>query len=248
VRYVIHHDGVPVAETSVGSRRDLDLAAWRPLAGFESIRPTLETHWAMLRQDAAWEDPAWQAAVTPGMDLDDRLELRDEGGRRIATTSIMLHLRSGRSSALGAVIIPPRPQYRVAEVIAERALELTTPEGSRAVVVRVARPTLERDDWHGIDVWQGVAEITGLPGEPARVFGCSGSDAVQALLLTLQVVRGELRLAVADGAVITWLGTDDLGFPSVVGVGEPSIGELRWWRTRRRTREAREGGGAAEQP
>ena len=101
------------------------------------------------------------------------------------------------------------------DVIAERELELHTPDGTARVRVQLGRP-----------VRDGPAGAWGCPlrvAAPGRVLErvAYGPDAVEALLLALQMVRVELLhdLPRATGGRLTWLGQTDLRFPDVYPAG-----------------------------
>jgi hypothetical protein len=80
---------------------------------------------------------------------------------------------------------------------------------SRDIVVTIGQP--KSDPRFGGD-WSCVHQISGLGDEVTRTV--VGIDAIQALMLTFQMVAITLRhIQVTQGLRITWLDEEDLGLP-----------------------------------
>lgn len=98
---------------------------------------------------------------------------------------------------------------RLGEVIAERVLRLTHPDGAiETVAVRIGKPF----PVDGSHEWRCSYQIEGMGR--TKTFAISGIDSVQALLLTLQTIVSELEhIAQREGGVFSWLEDNDSGFP-----------------------------------
>lgn len=90
------------------------------------------------------------------------------------------------------------------EVIAERKLERPGEKGSDPVWVRIGKPVEEPEG-----DWVCPFQITGRGDD--EVYAAAGIDAVQALMLCLQMIGLQLR-ADAKARPLTWLDDPDLGF------------------------------------
>ena len=95
------------------------------------------------------------------------------------------------------------------EVIAERRLEWTGADApAEGVVVRIGKPV--RDPLPGGD-WLCPVQVVGLGDE--RVRAAFGVDAVQALVLSLQMIDADLHAGQRRaGGRLHWLEQPDLGF------------------------------------
>ena len=99
------------------------------------------------------------------------------------------------------------------EVIATRDLEREGPDGAVRVRVEIGRPVLSREA--GGD-WACPVRVTGLAA-PVELAAW-GIDAVQALLLAIELARVTLAYArLGDGERLTFLGRPELGFPAGPG-------------------------------
>ena len=89
------------------------------------------------------------------------------------------------------------------DVIAERELEAGDgrPGG---VTVRLGRPAPDPEG-----DWSCPFQVVGIDGR-AEVYAAYGVDALQALVLAIQMIRAQLGSAQARHG-LTWLGGDDLG-------------------------------------
>lgn len=92
MRYRIHHQGVPVAETEASSPDTIDLTRWNVLPGFEAIRAVVHERWDVLRPNPAGGHQGRESALHRGAELASALELRDERDALIPTTGIELRL------------------------------------------------------------------------------------------------------------------------------------------------------------
>ena len=99
--------------------------------------------------------------------------------------------------------------YTLGEVIAEREVTFTRPDGSADIVtVRIGRPVLAGSP----DEWRCPYQIDGLGR--VKTFAMSGVDSVQALLLTLQTILPELDyISRREGGQFSWLEDAHAGFP-----------------------------------
>ena len=93
--------------------------------------------------------------------------------------------------------------------IATRVYQRHSPDGSRAVELRIYRPEpLEAPAGDH----RGRVEIVGLPA-PVDHFAYGG-DALQALLLALTMASADVQYAeLGAGEHLTWFGGRDLGIP-----------------------------------
>ena len=97
------------------------------------------------------------------------------------------------------------------EAVAERRLEFRTPSGAREILVRLGRPLPDPEPG---GQWVCPVELAGSPVGGVRA--AHGEDSMQALLLALQLIDIELRhLRRATGATLTWLESEDVGFPNL---------------------------------
>jgi hypothetical protein len=95
------------------------------------------------------------------------------------------------------------------EVIAERELDLVANgKPSATVVVRIGKPIRSPDP--NLD-WLCPLQIVGLEDEMVRA--AFGVDAVQALILAMQMIHIELQARQRlTGQTLQWLEQSDLGF------------------------------------
>jgi hypothetical protein len=95
------------------------------------------------------------------------------------------------------------------DIIAEREVLFTHQDGSAEnVMVRIGRPVIGDSP----DLWHCPYQIAGSGW--ARTFAISGVDAMQALLLTLQVILPELdHIAQRENGKFSWLEDVNSGFP-----------------------------------
>jgi hypothetical protein len=102
------------------------------------------------------------------------------------------------------------------EVIAERELDLVVDGNiSGTVVVRIGRPIRSPDP--ELD-WLCPLQIIGLQDEMVRA--AFGIDAVQALILAMQMIHIELQARQRlTGQTLQWLEQSDLGFLPLPGRG-----------------------------
>jgi hypothetical protein len=95
------------------------------------------------------------------------------------------------------------------EIIAERELQLTRPDGVTATVrIRIGRPVFSDD----IGLWECPFRITGAGQE--RKEQAPGVDSMQALLLTIQRIPSELKFVRewTQGS-LDWQGHSSGGLP-----------------------------------
>jgi hypothetical protein len=85
-----------------------------------------------------------------------------------------------------------------APVVAERRLELRRNGRVSPVTVRLRRP--QRDALPGGN-WLCLVEVEGIPGRRPLLRASYGVDQMQALVLSVQLIRLELRLLQADGSI-----------------------------------------------
>ncbi len=95
------------------------------------------------------------------------------------------------------------------EVIAEREVLLTRATGAaEPFKVRIGRPVVG----DGPDEWRCPYQIEGMGR--VKTLAMSGVDAIQALLLTLQVILPELdHIAKREQGIFSWLEDKHSGFP-----------------------------------
>ncbi|HEX8242156.1 MAG TPA: hypothetical protein VF541_01625 [Longimicrobium sp.] len=99
---------------------------------------------------------------------------------------------------------------QLTDVIAERTLELMKPGSDAAaeVRVRVGRPFKDPDPEGD---WICPVQILGIGDE--EVTDIYGIDAIQALILGLQIIGTQLAAAARSGLELRWFESPDLGFP-----------------------------------
>jgi hypothetical protein len=95
------------------------------------------------------------------------------------------------------------------EVIAERKVTFTRANGATETLkVRIGKPVMGESPQE----WRCPYQIEGLGR--VRTMAISGVDAVQALLLTMQVILPELdHIAKRENGTCSWLEDPHAGFP-----------------------------------
>lgn len=111
-------------------------------------------------------------------------------------------------------------EISLGEVIAERRLDWTGDSGSEGVVVRIGKPVRDPDPEGD---WLCPIQIAGLGDDMVRA--AFGVDAVQALILALQMVHVDLQSGQRrTGRTLQWLEQSDLGFLPLSPRGGPAPG------------------------
>lgn len=100
-------------------------------------------------------------------------------------------------------------EISLGEVIAERRLDWTADAESEGVVVRIGKPVRDPDPEGD---WLCPLQIAGLGDDTVRA--AFGVDAVQALILAMQMIHIDLQAGQRrTGRTLQWLEQSDLGFP-----------------------------------
>jgi hypothetical protein len=102
---------------------------------------------------------------------------------------------------------------KVKTVIAERVLEFRQQGQARVqkITVRIGAPEPTNNE-----NWSVIYEVRG-PGRRKRAQEVGGVDSVQALQMAMTNIPLDLRqLAIVLGGKITFLGSDNLRFPSLM--------------------------------
>lgn len=94
-------------------------------------------------------------------------------------------------------------EYPMTEVIAQRELTLTTPQGKSSVVMSIGRPALMKD---GVGDWYCPYQVAGLDRD-IQLFGV-GVDSFQALAMAIAMLRDDAELFSREGN-LRWLDEAD---------------------------------------
>jgi hypothetical protein len=108
-------------------------------------------------------------------------------------------------------------RVQLGRIVAERVFELRTSAGVRSVTVRIGQPI---PDPHPDGDWVCPVTFRGAPRGhlPLGVRPVCGVDALQALVLALGYIQRELTgLQRQPKVTLTWLESDDLGLPDILG-------------------------------
>ena len=111
-------------------------------------------------------------------------------------------------------------EISLGEVVAERRLDWTGDAEWEGVVVRIGKPVRNPDPEGD---WVCPIEIIGLGDDTVRA--AFGVDAVQALMLALQMIHIDLQAGQRrTGRTLQWLEQSDLGFLPPPPHGGPTPG------------------------
>ena len=97
--------------------------------------------------------------------------------------------------------------------VATRTLRYSNPNHPNRNSITVTIRVPQKSDV--FQQWDCQYEIVYSDGDTVQHM-IHGEDSMQALILTIQVIRGYIDSLLADGATLEWLGSANAGFPRVI--------------------------------